>query len=154
MKKILFVINDATFFISHRLPIAQKLIEEGHEVHLATSGEALPIYNEVGLKFHKIRISRQGKRPLSELRLIWQLFKLFTKIKPDLAHLVTIKPYLYGGIVAKIAKVPAVVSAVSVTSGKSTEFKVSEMLRLDPDVSSRAKSTLLPCTNVGISWSS
>lgn len=44
----------------------------------------------------------------------------------------------------------AVVSAVSVTSGKSTEFKVSEMLRLVPPVSSRAKSTLLPCTNVGI----
>ena len=30
MKKILFVINDAAFFISHRLPIAQKLIEEGY----------------------------------------------------------------------------------------------------------------------------
>ncbi len=113
MKKILFVINDATFFISHRLPIAQKLIEEGHEVHLATSGEALPIYNEVGLKFHKIIISRQGKRPLSELWLIWQLFKLFTVMKPDLVHLVTIKPYLYGGIIAKLTKVPAVVSAVS-----------------------------------------
>ena len=44
----------------------------------------------------------------------------------------------------------AVVSAVSVVSGKSTELSVSEMLRLDPYVSSIAKSTLLPCTNVGI----
>lgn len=113
MKKILFVVNDAAFFISHRLPIANKLIEEGYEVHLATSGVFLPIYDEIGLKFHKLRISRSGKKPLTELSLIWQLFKLFSVMKPDLVHLVTIKPYLYGGIVAKIAKVPAVVSAVS-----------------------------------------
>ncbi len=113
MKKILFVVNDATFFISHRLPIAERLIEEGYEVHLASSGEHLPIYNKIGLRFHKLRISRKGKRPLTELLLIWQLFKLFAVMKPDLVHLVTIKPYLYGGIVAKIAKVPAVVSAVS-----------------------------------------
>ena len=113
MKKILFVVNDAAFFISHRLPIAHKLIEEGYEVHLATSGETLPIYDEVGLSFHKVGVSRKGTSPLSELLLIWQLFKLFTSLKPDLVHLVTIKPYLYGGIAAKIAKVPAVVSAVS-----------------------------------------
>ena len=78
MKKILFVVNDAAFFISHRLPIAQKLIEEGYEVHLASSGEALPIYKKIGLRFHKLRISRKGKKPLTELWLIWQLFKLFT----------------------------------------------------------------------------
>ena len=113
MKKILFVINDAAFFISHRLPIAQQLVEDGHEVHLATSGEALPIYDEMGLNFNKLGVSRKGTSPLSELWLIWQLFKLFASLKPDLVHLVTIKPYLYGGIAAKMAKVPAVVSAVS-----------------------------------------
>ena len=113
MNKILFVVNDAAFFISHRLPIAQKLIELGYQVHLASSGKDLPIYDENGIKFHSLRISRKGKRPLTELLLIKQLYQLFTKLKPDLVHLVTIKPYLYGGIVAKIANVPAVVSAVS-----------------------------------------
>ncbi len=128
MKKILFVVNDAAFFISHRLPIAQKLIEKGYEVHLATSGETLPIYDEIGLRFHKLSISRKGKRPLRELWLIWQLFKLFTGIKPDLVHLVTIKPYLYGGVVARMTKVPAVVSAVSglgfvlMATGLKTKF--------------------------------
>ena len=50
MKKILFVVNDADFFISHRLPIAKFLIEKNFEVHLATSGQILEIYNEIGLK--------------------------------------------------------------------------------------------------------
>ena len=113
MKKILFVINDATFFVSHRLPIAQQLIKEGYEVHLATSGGNLPIYGEIGLIFHKLEVSRKGTSPISELWLIWELYKLFSDLKPDLVHLVTIKPYLYGGVVARMTKVPAVVSAVS-----------------------------------------
>jgi glycosyltransferase involved in cell wall biosynthesis len=34
-------------------------------------------------------------------------------LQPNIVHLVTIKPYLYGGIAARLAKIPAVVSAVS-----------------------------------------
>ena len=113
MKKILFVVNDASFFISHRLPIAQQLVQEGYDVHLATSGEALSIYDEVGLSFHKLEFSRRGTSPINELHLIWKLFKLCSILKPNLVHLVTIKPYLYGGIVAKMMGVPAVVSSVS-----------------------------------------
>ena len=59
MKKILFVVNDAAFFISHRLPIAQQLIQEGNDVHLATSGDALSIYDEMGLSFHQLEVSRR-----------------------------------------------------------------------------------------------
>jgi UDP:flavonoid glycosyltransferase YjiC (YdhE family) len=113
MKKVLFVLNSSAVFISHRLPISQHLIEKGYEVHLATPGETLPIFDEMGLSFHKVEFSRKGTHPLSEIRVIWQLFKLFISLQPDIAHLVTIKPYLYGGIAAKMAKVPAVVSAVA-----------------------------------------
>ena len=113
MKKILFVVNSSAFFASHRLPIAQQLIEKGYEVHLATPGELLPIFDKIGLRFHKLALSRKGMNPFNELRVIWQLFKLFTGLQPDIVHTVTIKPYLYGGVAAKLAKVPALVSAVA-----------------------------------------
>jgi len=113
MKKVLFVVNIPAFFASHRLPIAQQLIEKGYEVHLASPGAKLAIFDEMGLSFHKLKLSRKGMNPLNEIRIIWQLFKLFTDLQPDIVHMVTIKPYLYGGIAAKMAKVPAVVSAVS-----------------------------------------
>ena len=66
--------------------------------------------------------------PIHELRLILQLYKLFNRLQPDLVHLVTIKPYLYGGIVARLTKVPAVVSAISglgfdfMSSGSKARF--------------------------------
>ena len=37
----------------------------------------------------------------------------FRKEKPDIVHLVTIKPYLYGGIISRLTGVQALVSAVS-----------------------------------------
>jgi glycosyltransferase involved in cell wall biosynthesis len=38
---------------------------------------------------------------------------LFRSVRPDVVHLVTIKPVLYGGIAARLARVPAAVFAVS-----------------------------------------
>ena len=41
------------------------------------------------------------------------LWRLFRRVRPDLVHLITIKPILYGGIAARLARVPAVVSAIA-----------------------------------------
>jgi glycosyltransferase involved in cell wall biosynthesis len=41
------------------------------------------------------------------------LFRLFRRLRPDLVHLVTPKPVLYGGIAARFAGIDAVVAAVS-----------------------------------------
>ena len=90
-----------------------RLIKEGYDVHLACRGDNSPIYDEIGLTFHTLDIERKGVRPLRELRLVFQLYMLLIKLKPDLVHFVTIKPYLYGGILSQILNVPAVVSAIS-----------------------------------------
>ena len=39
--------------------------------------------------------------------------EIFKSEKPDIVHLVTIKPYLYGGIISRLTFVPAVISAIS-----------------------------------------
>jgi Glycosyltransferase len=48
-----------------------------------------------------------------ELGTLWGLFRLYRKLKPELVHHVTIKPVMYGGIAAHMARVPAVISAVT-----------------------------------------
>ena len=44
---------------------------------------------------------------------LFKILRFFIEQKPDLVHLVTIKPYLYGGIISRLTNVPNVVSAVS-----------------------------------------
>lgn len=66
-----------------------------------------------GFKIYSIPMRRGGINLLEEINTIYSLWILLRKIRPDILHLVTIKPYLYGGIVARLAHVPCVVSAVT-----------------------------------------
>ena len=112
--KLLFTVNDAGFFLSHRLPIARAAAAAGFHVHVATapSPAAAAIAAE-GFPHHPVPMTRRGVNPLREIWVPWALTRLYRSIKPDLVHHVTIKPVLYGGLAARLAGVPAVVGAVS-----------------------------------------
>ncbi|PSJ23341.1 glycosyltransferase family 1 protein [Halomonas sp. ND22Bw] len=113
--RLLFVVNSPDFFLSHRLPVALAAQQAGHEVHVATAGgsDAIQKIHDLGLIHHEITMSRSGQHPARELAAIVSLYRLMRRVKPELTHLVTIKPVLYGGLAARLARVPAVVAAVS-----------------------------------------
>jgi glycosyltransferase involved in cell wall biosynthesis len=113
-RRLLFVVNVDWFFLSHRLPIALEAMRQGYEVHIAARiTDRLAQMQSLGLHVHPLGISR-SKTGLSEAftvaREIWRVYKT---VKPDIVHLVTIKPVLMGGILARLAGVPAMVAAVS-----------------------------------------
>jgi len=112
--KILFVVNAPEFFLSHRLPIAEAARHQGYSVHVATGcGSSVSKITQLGFTHHAIALARRGQNPLRELVTLYDLVRLNRKLKPDIVHLVTIKPVLYGGIAARLSGVPAVVAAVS-----------------------------------------
>ena len=113
-KIFLFIINDPAFFLSHRLPLAVAAQKEGFNVHVATmDGAAVKKILQIGLVHHKLPLSRSGKNPLAEISSFFAILRLLRELKPELIHLVTIKPVLYGGIAARLVNVPSVVSAIS-----------------------------------------
>ncbi len=112
--KLLFTVNDAGFFLSHRLPIAQAARDVGYDVHIATApGAAVARIRDLGFTHHPVPLSRRGLNPLAEAGTIWALYRLYRRLRPALIHHVTVKPVLYGGIAARLAGAPAVVNAVS-----------------------------------------
>ena len=111
-EKILFVINDLPFFISHRLPLARAARDLGYTVCVAAPSSQSGLLAEE-FDFFELPLSRGGKAFGTEFGTLVSIYKVMKLLKPDLVHLVTIKPVLYGGIAARLAKVPAVVSAVS-----------------------------------------
>ncbi len=114
MAKILIVVNSPDFFLSHRLEIAKEAQVIGHEVHIATSiGEKVSEILAHGFDHHVISFSRSGQNIFYEIYIFFKLIFLFFRIRPDLIHLVTIKPVLYGGIAARILRVKAVLFAIS-----------------------------------------
>ena len=113
-RRLLFLVNNPAFFLSHRLPIALAARDAGYDVHVATmDGPSVPQILEHGLTHHVVPMTRSGRHPLEELRSLHAFWQLFRRLRPDLIHAVTIKPVLYGGIAARLAGVPAYVAAVS-----------------------------------------
>ncbi len=112
--KLLFTVNDAGFFLSHRLPVALAARDAGYEVHIATApGAAVARIRDLGFTHHPVPLSRRGLNPVAEAGTLWSLYRLYRRLRPALIHHVTAKPVLYGGIAARLAGAPAVVSAVS-----------------------------------------
>ena len=114
--RLLFVVNIPRFFVSHRLPLALAARDAGYEVHVATAdidGPDLATIREHDLPLHPLPLEQHGTRPLSEVRTLLALVRLMRRLRPDLVHLVTIKPVLYGGIAARLSGRRAVVAAMS-----------------------------------------
>ena len=113
-RKLLFVVNVDWFFVSHRFPIALEALKQGYEVHVATGvtgcSEKL---QAAGFCVHRLSIDRRGAGLFSNGRSFIQLLRLFKRLKPDVVHLVTIKPVLLGGLAARFAGVSCVVAAIS-----------------------------------------
>ena len=113
-RRLLFIVNEPDFFLSHRLPLAIAARDAGYEVHIATSpGQGATRILALGFPHHGVPLSRSGKNPFIELRSLWNLVGLMRRVRPEIVHLVTIKPVLYGGLAARFAGVPGVVAAVS-----------------------------------------
>src|SRR5690606_21766140 len=114
MKKLLMVVNVDWFFISHRLCIALEAVKRGWEVIVACEDTGRRNEIEIdGIRFVDFKFSRSGTNPLNELKTLKQFYSLYKTVKPDVVHHITLKPVIYGSLVAKLLKVNGVVNAVS-----------------------------------------
>lgn len=113
-RTLMFVVNVDWFFLSHRLPIALEAQRQGYQVHIATGlTDRLDELQRHGLVVHPLALDRSSVGLGNAWRTMAQLWRVFRAVRPDVVHLVTIKPVLLGGLVARLAGVPAVVAAVS-----------------------------------------
>lgn len=113
-RKLLFVANTDWFFLSHRLPIAIEALQSGYDVHVACGiTDKFDELRRHGLVVHPLSMNRSSASIVNAGISLLQLWRVFRSVCPDIVHLVTIKPVLLGGVVARLAGVPAVVAAVS-----------------------------------------
>ena len=114
MARILFVVTESWYFHSHRLPLALAAKEAGHEVAVATrrGGRAAEI-EAAGIRLLPFEMDRQGMNPLKELSTVLRLAWLLRRERPELVHLVALKPVLLGNLAARLAGVEHRVSAVA-----------------------------------------
>ncbi|MEZ5647468.1 MAG: glycosyltransferase family 4 protein [Alphaproteobacteria bacterium] len=116
--RLLFLVTEDWYFLSHRLPIARAARDAGAEVLIATrfSHHHAAIAAE-GFKILPLKWERGGQNPFQELRTVFQLAVLYYRWRPDLVHHVAIKPILLGSLSAWVVGFwgvrPQVINAVT-----------------------------------------
>ena len=100
--KLLFVVADDWYFLSHRLPLALAALHEGCEVIVATRvGTQGDQIIDAGFRLIPLEhLKREKRSPVNEIRSIAELRTIYRREMPDIVHHVALKPVLYGNIAA------------------------------------------------------
>lgn len=109
MKRILFLVNHDVVIYNFRLEIVERLINDGHEVHISSPyGERIDDLVKLGAFYHEIKMERHGMNLKDEFKLLSEYKKLMSEVKPDIVFSFTIKPNIYGSIAARRRHIPFV----------------------------------------------
>jgi len=109
-KSLCLIINADWYFKLHWLERAL-LFQEQFKIKIISNFEDYQFKKsliDMGFEVYDIPLSRRGISIIKEINLFYQLYRLISKISPDIVHNVTIKPNIYAGIIAKIKRIPCV----------------------------------------------
>jgi glycosyltransferase involved in cell wall biosynthesis len=110
-QKLLFVVTEDWYFVSHRLQLAIAASEAGYEVVVATRmAKHADIIQKAGIRLIPFELSRRAGNPMLEF---WALVKLYRREKPDIVHHVALKLVLYGALAVRFTNISAQVNAVT-----------------------------------------
>lgn len=70
----------------------------GHEVTVLAGGNPIRAELVNGWQYHHVRIERFGFAPLADLALMWRSIRTIADLRPDAAHLITLKPAVFFGL--------------------------------------------------------
>ena len=96
-KKILFIVTEDWYFISHRLNLAKYLVKKGFEVSVCCkdTGKAIDIKRN-GILFFPLSIDRKSLSFTKFFRESLTIISIIKKIKPEIVHLISMRPIIIG----------------------------------------------------------
>ena len=112
--KVLFLVTDDWYFLSHRLDLARGARDAGMEVVVVTApGSRVSEIEAEGFRHRPLRFHRTKSSQPRNLRVMLALTRIYEQERPDVAHHVSFLPIVFGSAAARRARVPAVVNAVT-----------------------------------------
>jgi glycosyltransferase involved in cell wall biosynthesis len=114
-RRILFLGADAEYMFKFRANLMRAAQARGLDVHVA----AAPLYEfdvakfaAIGVTFTPWNVAKAGINPLRDAGSLLQLRAILARLRPDILFAHTIKPVIYGGLLAAMAGVPRRVAMI------------------------------------------
>jgi mannose/cellobiose epimerase-like protein (N-acyl-D-glucosamine 2-epimerase family)/glycosyltransferase involved in cell wall biosynthesis len=117
--RVIYLVTEDWYFISHRLPMARAARNAGFEVHVATRidrhGGAI---EAEGFQLHGVPWRRGSLDPRDLIRVVRAVRKLYRDLRPDLAHHVA----LPAAVVGSLAAIGLPIACLNAMTGLGTLF--------------------------------
>jgi len=128
--RVLYIVTEDWYFLSHRLPMARAAEAAGYEVHVATRlKDGRAGIEKEGFVAHGISWSRGSLSLRDSFSAIRELRRLFRTVEPDIVHNVSVKPVVLGSV-ASLGLAPAVINSLTgIGSLFIGEVRVSRLAR-------------------------
>jgi len=112
MPKLLYVVTEDWFFVSHFLPMARAAKAAGFEVVVATRirqhGDAIA---REGLRVLPLQAERASLDPLKLVQALLLLVRIVRAEQPDIVHCIALRSIVLGGLAARLVGTKAIVLA-------------------------------------------
>ncbi len=113
-RRILYVVTEDWYFLSHRLPMARAAKAAGFEVHVATRlKDGRAAIEQEGFVAHALSWSRGSLSPAGSLSAIMALRRLIRTLRPAILHNVSLKPVLLGTLASLGLSATSVVNSLT-----------------------------------------
>jgi glycosyltransferase involved in cell wall biosynthesis len=112
--RLLYLVTEDWYFVSHRLPLAIAAKMAGFDVTVATRlARHREIIEAAGLRALQFEMDRRGMSPIGLAQETLRLANLYRRERPDIVHHVSLRPVVVGGFAARLAGIRHVVSALT-----------------------------------------
>lgn len=113
-KRLLIVVNEDKFFLSHRKEVGIGALSDGWDVAVVAknTGKRKQI-EDLGMEFIELPVNPTGKKLHQEIRTFRYLYSLYGREKDAIVHHVGLKSMIWGGVAARMRRLPGVINAVS-----------------------------------------
>ena len=117
--KILFFVNSVDNILNYRLNLINYLIKKDFKIEiLLPKSEDIKKLSFLKLKIYSIDFEPRSLNFFLDIILLFKIYKVFNRSKPDLILQFTVKPVIYGSIISRLLKL----NVINIITGLGSTF--------------------------------
>ncbi len=129
--RLLYLVSEDWYFLSHRLPMARAARDAGFDVHVATRvDKGRAAIEAEGFTLHALTWRRGSTNPVDFAKAVAQVRRAYRKVAPDLAHQVAFWPSIVGAIAAAGLGIPRLSALAGMGFAFTSNAPKARLLRL------------------------
>ncbi len=113
-KNLIITANTGWYIYNFKIDLIKYLISRNYQINVICPKDKYSFeLKNMGLNLIFWELNRKSINPFSELNSLFQLIRIYSKIKPDIVHHFTLKACLYGTLSASLLNKTSIINSIT-----------------------------------------